>query len=461
LQATQVFNITLARKKALGAFSLKTPANNTSLEVEEGNNTDVNITWGKSNNSALYRWFVTSATGTFTSPLLRINSNNSGQDSSLTLTSGTLDNVLNSLGVKRTESVSLKWTVYAYIDGDSLKAGQDWNITLTRKRVLSAFNLTAPANNARVEVAKNNNTPIVITWSASNKVGAYRWKATVPAGNFSTPLLNLASDNGGKDNKLTLTSGAVDAILKANGLKVRDSITLKWTVFAIETTDSVQAAETFNITLVRGRILGNFNLTAPANNATVAVDSNNNTPINISWSASANATQYKWLAIAAGGNFNTPLLNLTADNNGTGTTLSLTSGAVDAVLAAQGVKDGDSITLSWTVRAIEAEDSILASQTFSIKLIRTKNVGLRKYDISNKVSIYPNPTTDFINIATTDLTGEGQIVLTDLTGRILVNKKATFGSTTHQISVDGLSKGLYIIYVNTNQGSANYKITVE
>lgn len=462
LQASQVFNITLARKKAgLGAFSLKTPANNASLEVEEGNQTDVNITWGKSANSTFYRWFVTTPTGTFTAPLLRINSNNSGSDSSLTLTSGTLDNVLNSLGVKRTASANLKWTVYAYLDGDSLKAGQDWNITLTRKRVLSAFNLTAPANNARVEAAKNSTDAVVITWSASNKATNYRWKATIPTGNFENPLLNVPSDNNGTDTKLTLTSGAIDAILKSNGLKVGDSILVKWTVYALETTDSLQASQTFNITLARKRILGNFNLIAPANNATVAVDSNNNTPINISWSASTNATQYKWLAITANGNFNNPLLSLAADNNGTATTLSLTSGAVDAVLASNGVADGDSLSLSWTVRAIEQEDSILATQTYNVKFIRTKKVGLRKYDISNKVSVYPNPAADFINIATTDLTGEGQIVLTDLTGRILVNKKATFGTTTHQVAVNGLSKGLYIIYVNTNQGSANYKITVE
>jgi hypothetical protein len=194
LQAAQVFNITLARKKiSTGAFSLISPSNNSSLEVEEGSPTQVVINWGKSTNSNLYRWFVTSSTGTFNAPLLRINSSNNGTDTSLILTSGTLDNVLNSLGVKRGASTNLKWTVYAYLAGDSLKAGQDWNITLARKRVLSAFNLTAPNNNARVEVAKNSTDAIVINWTASNKAANYRWKATIPAGNFNIPLLNLPS----------------------------------------------------------------------------------------------------------------------------------------------------------------------------------------------------------------------------------------------------------------------------
>jgi hypothetical protein len=369
--------------------------------------------------------------------------------------------VLNSFGVKRNASANLKWTVYAYLDGDSLKAGQDWNITLTRKRVLSNFNLTAPINNARVEVAKNSTDAVVISWSTSNKATNYRWKATIPAGNFNTPLLNLPSDNNGTDSKLTLTSGAIDAILKSNGLKVGDSITLKWTVFALETTDSLQAAQTFNITLARKRILGNFNLTAPANNITIAVDSNNNTPINISWLTSTNATTYKWLAIAAGGNFNNPLLSLTSDNNGNANTLSLTSGAVDAVLASNGVKDGDSLSLNWTVRAIEQEDSILANQTFNVRFVRTKNVGLGKYDISNKVNIYPNPSSELINITTSNLTGEGQITLTDLTGRLVLTSNISLDKNQTSVDVSKLNQGIYLLKIVTQQGNATFKVIVQ
>jgi 2',3'-cyclic-nucleotide 2'-phosphodiesterase (5'-nucleotidase family) len=326
---------------------------------------------------------------------------------------------------------------------------------------LAPFNLISPANNARIEVAKNSPDAILINWSASNNTAKYRWKATIPAGNFNIPLLNLPSDINGTDTKLTLTSGAIDAILKSNGLKVGDSITLKWTVYALETNDSLQAAQTFNITLARKRILGNFNLTAPANNVTVAIDSNNSTPINISWSASTNATKYKWLAIAAGGNFNNPLLSLTSDNNGTTNTLSLTSGAVDAVLASNGVKDGDSLSLSWTVRAIEQEDSILANQTFIVKFVRTKNVGLGKYDISNKVNIYPNPTSELINITTTNLTGEGQITLTDLTGRLVLTSNINLDKNQTSVDVSKLNQGIYFLKVVTQQGNATFKVNIQ
>ena len=326
---------------------------------------------------------------------------------------------------------------------------------------LAPFNLISPANNARIEVAKNSPDAIIINWSASNDTAKYRWKATIPSGNFNIPLLNLPSDINGTDTKLTLTRGAIDAILKSNGLKVGDSITLKWTVYALETTDSLQASQTFNITIARKRILGNFNLIAPANNVTVAIDSNNSTPINISWSASTNATKYKWLAIAAGGNFNNPLLSLNADNNGIANTLSLTSGAVDAVLASNGVKDGDSLSLSWTVRAIEQEDSILANQTFNVKFVRTKNVGLGKYDISNKVNIYPNPTSELINITTTDLIGEGQITLTDLTGRLVLTSNINLDKNQTSVDVSKLNQGIYFLKVVTQQGNATFKVIIQ
>ncbi|MDZ4667243.1 MAG: choice-of-anchor I family protein [bacterium] len=256
LQALQVFNLTLARSKpvlpVLGSFNLNAPVNNARVVVEEANTSLVNINWTKSAHAINYRWFATTATGSFANPLLRVSSNNAGVDSVLTLTSGAIDAILNGLTIKRTDSITLKWTVYAYLSAtDSLKAGQDWNVKLVRNRILGAFNLTSPANNARVEVEESNTAPIVITWLASAKANKYKWKATTMAGNFITPLLNLNADNAGNDAKLTLTSGGIDAILASNGIIKGDSITLKWTVFASETTDSLQAVETFNIKLVR------------------------------------------------------------------------------------------------------------------------------------------------------------------------------------------------------------------
>ena len=167
------------------------------------------------------------------------------------------------------------------------------------------------------------------------------------------------------------------------------------------------------------------------------------------------------MAIAAGGNFNNPLLSLISDNNGAANTLSLTSGVVDAVLASNGIKDGDSLSLSWTIRAIEQEDSILANQTFNVKFIRTKNVGLGKYDISSKVKIYPNPTADFINITTTDLFGEGEITLIDLTGRLVLKTSISLDKNQTSVDVSKLNKGVYFLKVVTQQGNTIFKVIIQ
>lgn len=268
LQASQVFNLTLTRSKpivTLGSFNLNSPANNSSVTVEEGNTSLVNIKWTKSSNATRYKWFATTATGSFTTPLFTSNSNNAGADTVLSLPSGTIDLLLNSFGVKRNDSITVKWSVYSYLNNDSLKANQDWNVTLVRKRILGSYNLTFPANNARVEVEQNSTTPIVISWSAAAKAANYKWKAATQTGNFNTPLLNIASDLSGTDTKLTLTSGAIDAILASNSIAKGDSITLQWTVFAYETTDSLKAIETFNVKLVRKAGVGINDVTFNSN----------------------------------------------------------------------------------------------------------------------------------------------------------------------------------------------------
>lgn len=268
LQASQVFNLTLTRSKpivTLGSFNLNSPSNNSSVTVEEGNTSLVNIKWTKSSNATRYKWFATTATGSFTTPLFTSNSNNAGADTVLSLPSGTIDLLLNSFGVKRNDSITVKWSVYSYLNNDSLKANQDWNVTLVRKRILGLYNLTSPANNARVEVEQNSTTPIVISWSAAAKAANYKWKAATQTGNFNTPLLNIASDLSGSDTKLTLTSGAIDAILASNSIAKGDSITLQWTVFAYETTDSLKAIETFNVKLVRKAGVGINDVTFNSN----------------------------------------------------------------------------------------------------------------------------------------------------------------------------------------------------
>lgn len=235
----------------LSAYDLSLPANNSRVTVQQNSNTPVNFNWTNGNGST-YKWMITGINGTYTAPLLSGVSNNTGKDTLYSITSGALDQLATTLGAAKGDSVQLRWTVYAYFKGDSLKATSNNLIWVVRNRSLSNFTLTAPQNNARIEVQNGDNTPLQISWQSSAGATQYVWLLDAPSGNFSNPLLRLPSNTGGTLPQLTLVSGNVSTILGNLGVAQGDSINLKWTVRAFEgNSDSLQSINTFNVKFVR------------------------------------------------------------------------------------------------------------------------------------------------------------------------------------------------------------------
>ena len=132
---------------------------------------------------------------------------------------------------------------------------------------LSPFALLTPANNSRVVVKDADQTPITITWEKSTGATRYVWVLDLPSGNFKTPLLTLQSNNNGKNNDLTLTSGAISSALAGLGVTLGDSVSLKWAVKAYqEKHDSLIAVLPFNIKFVRFKALTNVETLSLAKN---------------------------------------------------------------------------------------------------------------------------------------------------------------------------------------------------
>ncbi len=72
-------------------------------------------------------------------------------------------------------------------------------------------------------------------------------------------------------------------------------------------------------------------------------------------------------------------------------------------------------------------------------------------DVKTEISIYPNPTTDFVNINMTGFEieiGQPSFQLYDLHGRLLQQK--TINESETQISLNNLSSALYILQVSVN-----------
>jgi len=125
----------------LSAFNLIDPVNNIRVLVKTGDNTPVVVRWRKSSNATKYTWLVATPTGDFSKPLASLPADNSGKDTTLSLTSGAIDNLIGSLGINPGDSVSVKWTVEAANASDTRLAEASFNITLVRfKAVNSTLN---------------------------------------------------------------------------------------------------------------------------------------------------------------------------------------------------------------------------------------------------------------------------------------------------------------------------------
>lgn len=143
-RANQIFNITIRRRPVLSAFSLVSPIAETRVETQPGINTPVNITWRRATNAIRYRWKAIPLGTNPLTPILNILSNNNGADTVLTLTIGAIDAALEGAGVRRGDSITLEWFVWAYNrDNDSLRSREVFKIHLVRKIGVNVNNIAA------------------------------------------------------------------------------------------------------------------------------------------------------------------------------------------------------------------------------------------------------------------------------------------------------------------------------
>ena len=93
---------------------------------------------------------------------------------------------------------------------------------------------------------------------------------------------------------------------------------------------------------------------------------------------------------------------------------------------------------------------------FAIRMNFGANVGINE-NVTNNVSIYPNPTSDVLNISTNsnDLS---ELIIKDISGKIVLNQKFNSKIT---INTENYAKGVYLIDVKNNLGTVSEKISVK
>ena len=241
----------------LTPFNLVFPPSGLTLKTSPLDSTIINISWTSSSMGATYKWkFGAPDLG---SVVLDIPSNNSGNDTILTVTPSAVDGILAGLGVMPGDSVVGKWAVYAFEGGDSLKSVETYDITF-RRNALEPFNLVFPPTGLTFVSIAGDTNKVNITWTASSMGATYKWKFGAP--DLGTVILDLPSNSSGSDTVLTVTPGAVDGILAGLGLMPGDSVVGKWAAFAFKNGDSLKSVETFDITFRRSdhtsiQVIGN------------------------------------------------------------------------------------------------------------------------------------------------------------------------------------------------------------
>ncbi|MFA7362039.1 MAG: choice-of-anchor J domain-containing protein, partial [Candidatus Kapaibacterium sp.] len=275
---------------------------------------------------------------------------------------------------------------------------------------LNAFNLLTPSAGVTITSINGSTTPVSITWDTSATGATYKWKYTSTSG----PSRSLTIPVG--TNSISSTLGALDGILAGIGLNPGDSTIGQWDVWAFKSPaatgpDSLKSTNgPRTITLKRQKPpLTAFSLVSPISGTSITTAGGSTTPININWTKSGAGTTYKWFYATP--NFTNPgniKMRLPADNSGLDTTLTTTSGAIDALIAGF-VNMGDSTVGQWRVYAYSGNDSLASAQTNNITFKRAKVITIGSGTTSSNfpfTTYWKDGRTQYLYLAS-ELAGTG------------------------------------------------------
>lgn len=139
--------------------------------------------------------------------------------------------------------------------------------------------------------------------------------------------------------------------------------------------------------------------------------------------------------------------------------ITYTIGGVTSTLAVNGATvtknlDGTQFNLLHNFNTGNTATTTSAFDNYVVDAVNTATLGVvtvGQIEKTANVTIYPNPTVDYINIKSTSRVISVKII--DLSGKTVASKK----SADNQVDVRNLTKGTYIINVETENGTETKK----
>lgn len=199
------YSIIMRRKVVTRPYDLVSPSDGTTLAVQGDPTQTVDYTWesvkhARGNGDVNYTWLLDVVNGDFSNPLAAVPSNNSGNDTTLTLDFATIVSVLNANNVAVGNTFNGKWTVVATVPN----VGNDtsisvYTINLERNEMTSVNEVFTNANvlvypnpaNNRISVIANQAQIENIT--ILNSMGQEVYRNVNPTSNTAIELNNLSS----------------------------------------------------------------------------------------------------------------------------------------------------------------------------------------------------------------------------------------------------------------------------
>jgi hypothetical protein len=94
-------------------------------------------------------------------------------------------------------------------------------------------------------------------------------------------------------------------------------------------------------------------------------------------------------------------------------------------------------------------------ESYSFQIIADETLSIEEA-IRSKFSLYPNPARNKITLDTSGFPTISSVAIVSLTGRVVITIPIDSESTTHQLPIDKLSKGIYFLRI-TSEGKQQHK----
>ncbi len=85
--------------------------------------------------------------------------------------------------------------------------------------------------------------------------------------------------------------------------------------------------------------------------------------------------------------------------------------------------------------------------------------GIQEQSFSNNLTVFPNPTEGKLNISfSSEITTPITFELYDISGRLVLDEQASSQKTSHEINVEGIESGSYVLIVRSENSKKAFKI---